>query len=130
MVGEDALPECPKRLVRSHLAEFGQGAPCPYIVADQGVGRRQIGERRRQRMQADRLVQPADRFVALAKFQISDTDPIEPVGEDGFAGTYAPGESESVKREPETIFGAVEGILGEAEFRMCRRETRIDLDRR
>ena len=59
-----------------------------------------------------------------------DADPIEPVGEDGFSGAYAPGESESVERIPETIFGAIEDILGKAEFRLGRRETRIDLDRR
>lgn len=123
MVGEDALPECPKRLARAYSDEFGQGALCLHIVADQGVGRRQVGERRRQRMQADELVQPADRLLALADFQMRDADPIEPVGEDGFSGAYAPGESESVERIPETIFGAIEDILGKAEFRLGRRDS-------
>ena len=98
MIREDTLCESPEGLTRPHSAELGEYTSRPCIIAGKRVRGRQIGQRRRQRIEADRFIQPSDCLSILADFQICDANSIEPIGENGISRTYAPGESDSFER--------------------------------
>ena len=114
--------------MRPHLAEF---ARVLAVHPNRRRSMRRPKPDRRGRWQRVRSIDSFSQPIALSVSPISnksDTDPIEPVGEHRFAGTYAPRVREA-SCEPETARRR-EGILGKAKFRMRRREARVELDRR
>src|ERR1700726_3135872 len=117
MIGKHAPAERCERLMRPPPRELAQCSPGTQIIALQCVSGSKIGQGRWQRVDVDRFLEPAYRFAGVAALQMSDADPIEPVGEHRLSRADAPRLRQPFVHPGKAAGAAIEHLLCKAKLR-------------